>query len=119
MLGYDRFFLQCTGMISGQKKENKNNLQIEVEAEDRKPRLSYFTFGQGSGLLCGLILTASSFHIWLTTARRINALKTIARYDRKTALVANRYFSGQKDQGPMETRCQLFGWWWTVHPANL
>lgn len=86
MLGYDRCFLQRRGMNSGQKKENKNNLQIEVEAEDRKARLSYFIFGQGSGLLCGLILTASSFHIWITTARSIKALTTIPRYGRKTAL---------------------------------
>jgi len=63
MVGYDRFLLQCTGMNSGQKKENKNNLQIEVETEDRKVRLLHFIFGQGSGLLCGLILPASSLHI--------------------------------------------------------
>lgn len=108
MLG---LFSQCTGMNPGPEKENKNNLQTEPEGTE-KP--NSHTFGQRSGLLCGLILTASSFHVWSTAARRINPLRTTQ--DRQTdpqVPLVSRYCRGQKDQEWMETLCQLFGWWWT------
>lgn len=58
MLGCDRLFSQRTGTNPGQEKGNKSNLQIQ--SEDSKARLSYFTLLAREVACC---VASSSLHL--------------------------------------------------------